>query len=143
MVEAAVVGGLGDIGEDLLQVLPEDPAPGRARQLGPVGLAEPDRGHRAIEVLERAAPWLGADELDRAEIVQQPDVVADPPEREAELARELVRARGAPVQHAEQAVPKRVGDRSEERLIELACVLRRCWRFGLGHVGFRRGGGGG
>ena len=75
-------------------------------------LAEPDGRDRPVEVLERAAAGLGADELDRAEVVQQADVVADPPERQVELARQLVRARDPPVEHAEQSVTERVGDRS-------------------------------
>ena len=89
MVEPAVVGRGGHVGEDLLEVLAEDAAAGRARQLRPVALAEPDRRHRAVEVLERAAARLGADELDRAEVAQQADVVADPPERQVELAGQL------------------------------------------------------
>jgi len=83
-------------------------------------------------VLQRPAAGLGPHQLDRAEIGQQADVVADAPERQFELAGELVRARHTPVEHAEEPVPKRVRDRSQERLIELAGVLRR-WGFGLGH----------
>ena len=59
-------------------------------------------------------------------------MVADPPERQAELAGELIRRGDPPVQHAEQPVAERMGDRSQERLVELARVLRRL-RIGLGH----------
>ena len=65
-----------------------------------------------VEMLERAAPRLGADELDRAEVVQQADVVADPAERQAELASQPIRAGDPSVEHAEQPVTERVRDRS-------------------------------
>ena len=131
-VEAAAVGGRGDAAEDVLQVLAEDAAAGRAGQLLPVRLTEPDRRHRAIEVLERAAPGLGSHQFDGAEIVQQADVVADPPQGQVQLARQLVRAGGAPVQHAQQPVSQRMGNRPEQRFIEFARSLRRV-RFGFGH----------
>ena len=136
-IEAAAVGGFGDAGKDVLEVLTEDPAAGRARELRPVRLVEPHGGDGPVEVLQCAPARLGPNELDRAEIVEQPDVVADAPEWQAELTRELVRARRATVEHAEQTVSERVGDRSQERLVELTRVLRGGWGFGVGHFGVR------
>ena len=107
----------------MLEVLAEDAAAGGARQLLPVGLAEPDGRDRAVEVLERAAARLGPHEFDRAEIGEQADVVADPPEGQVELAREHVGTRGAPVEHSEQSVTKRVADRSQERFVKFARAL--------------------
>src|SRR4051794_15782947 len=59
MIEPAAVRGRGDAREDVLEVLPEDAAAGRARELLPVRLAEPDGGDRAVEVLQRASARLG------------------------------------------------------------------------------------
>ena len=55
----------------MLEVLAEDAPAGGARQLLRVGLAEPDGGDRAVEVLERAAARLGPDEFDRAQIASR------------------------------------------------------------------------
>ncbi len=129
MVEAAVVGRRGHVGEDLLEVLAEDAAAGGARELRPVALAEPDGRDRPVEVLERAAARFGADEFDRAEVAQQADVVADAPERQAELAGQLVRARRC-ARRACRAAGGEAGERS------LAGALRRV-RPRLAPIGYR------
>ena len=112
-----------------------DPAPGGARQPRPVVLAEPRARDGAVEVLQRAAPRLGADELDRAEVRQQPDVVAHAAQRQRKLARQLVRARDACVQQAEKPVTQRVGYGLEERLVQLARVPRSALVLQFSHGG--------
>jgi hypothetical protein len=67
----------------------------RCRQLGPLLVGEQRRHSSAVEVLQRAAARLGANELETVELAQDAHVVADVAQRLTERVGELAGARDA------------------------------------------------
>lgn len=118
VVEAIARGSRVDVVEDAAEVLREERAPGPPREPRPLFVTEerPDAG--TVEVLDGPSAGLRADELDRAEPVQEPDVVSDPPERLPELVREALRARHLLAQQQQDAVPEWMRDRPDQSWID-------------------------
>ncbi len=101
-------------------------------QLRPVCVVEVRADQRAIEVLEGAADGGGAHELDRFELRQDLDVVADVPERLAQFLGELRRAGDALVEGLEDALAERVAERLHQARIDARpVVLGPVFRFVL------------
>src|SRR5215217_4696025 len=75
-------------------------------------------------MLEGAPALGGADQLDAPELREHPGVVADVPQRLAELGRELLGARHALVERYEDAVSDRVRERADDPRIELFAATR-------------------
>ena len=85
VLEHAGVGRLGEIAHEVLDRLARELATQAGRQRPPLILVEVRARGGAIEVLEGAAPRLGAYEFDAVVVAQHSNVVADDPERSAEL----------------------------------------------------------
>jgi hypothetical protein len=73
------------------------------RLIGDVGARD-----ELVVVLDRPPPRRGADEPDQAERLELADVVADVPERDAQLGRELARARRVLLEQAQDLNPQRM-----------------------------------
>src|SRR4051794_6521785 len=132
-VESTGLGGAPQVVRDLAERRVRQRAPQCRRQLDPVVVADQRRLERFVVVLDRAAPWLGAYELDHVQIREEPHVVADVAQRLVQLVGELARTGDLLVEQRQHSHSQRVRERLHDPLIDCGLVVRR-------HEGPCRGG---